>query len=80
MSLTALELREKHFKIRFWDLYYENLHIDCYRFCEQCEDLFEIAKAKRPNEIPFAGLFLRRIVSYCWFQYKKQHNGAIAII
>ena len=29
---------EQPLKPRFPDLYYVNLHIDCYRFCQQCED------------------------------------------
>ena len=47
------------FKAQFPDLYYSNLHMDCYRFCQQCEDHFKTAGAKGPNRILFAASFLR---------------------
>ena len=75
----ALEPRERPLKARFPDLYYGNLHMDCYRFCQQCKDYFETAKAKRPNRIPFAALFLRRLVIQRWLQYKRRHNGTVPI-
>ena len=51
---------EQSFKAQFPDLYYGNLHMDCYQFCHQCQDYFENAGAKGPNRIRFAALFLRR--------------------
>ena len=65
------------FKARFPDLYYGNLHMDCYRFCQQCEDHFETARAKRPNRIPFAAFFLCRSVTQRWLQHKRHRNGAV---
>ena len=53
-------LREQPLKTRFLDLYYKNLHLDCYRFCQQCEDHFETAGANGPNQVPFAVSFLCR--------------------
>ena len=58
----ALETQERPLKARFPDLYYNNLYMDCYWFCQQCKDHFKTAKAKRPNKIPFAALFLRGLV------------------
>ena len=55
--------RKQPLKARFPDLYYDNLHMDCYQFCQQCEDYFETAGAKKPNKIPFALLFLRGLVT-----------------
>ena len=49
-------------KARFPDLYYGNLHMDCYQFCQQCEDHFETARAKGLNKISFAALFLHASV------------------
>ena len=46
------------FKAWFPDLYYRNLHMNCYCFCQQCEDYFKTIKANGPNHIPFAALFL----------------------
>ena len=50
-------------KARFPDLYYGNLHMDCYQFCQQCKDHFETFGAKRSNRIAFAALFLRELVT-----------------
>ena len=33
-ALILAELREQPLKARFPDLYYENSHLDCYRFCQ----------------------------------------------
>ena len=52
------EFREQLLKARFSNLYYRNFHLDCYRFCQQCEDYFETAGTNKPNRIPFAALFL----------------------
>ena len=53
------ELREQPLKVRFPNLYYGNSHLDCYCFCQQCEDHFDTAGASGPNRIPFAALFFR---------------------
>ena len=50
--------REQPLKARFPDLYYGNSHLNCYRFCQQCEDHFETAGANGPNRVPFATSFL----------------------
>ena len=57
------EPRKQPLKAQFSDLYYGNLHMDCYQFCQQCEDHFETAGAKGPNRIPFIALFLRGSVT-----------------
>ena len=75
IASPALEPRERPLKARFPDLYYSNLHMDCYRFCQQCEDHFETAKAKAPNRIPFAALFLRGLVTQRWLYHKQRHDG-----
>ena len=50
--------------------------MNCYQFCHQYEDYFEIFRGKRPNTILFAPLFLRGLVTQQWFQYKQSHDGA----
>ena len=40
------------------DLYYESLHMECYYFCRQCKDYFNMAGATGHQRIPFAALFL----------------------
>ena len=50
---------EQPLKARFPDLYYRNSHLDCYRFCQQCEDHFKTVEANGPNQVSFAASFLR---------------------
>ena len=50
--------------------------MDCYRFCQQCEDHFETAGASGPNRIPFAASFLRGSVVQRWHQHKRRSEGA----
>ena len=54
---------EQPLRAQFPDLYYGNLHMDCYQFCQKYKDHFETAGAKKPNRIPFAALFLRGLVT-----------------
>ena len=63
MAPLALKPQERPLKARFLDLYYGNSYMDCYWFCQQCKDHFEIVGAKGPNRIPFAALFLRGSVT-----------------
>ena len=71
------EPREQLLKTRFSDLYYGNLHMDCYRFCQQREDHFETPGAKGPNRILFAASFLRGSVTQQWLQHKRRRGGAL---
>lgn len=41
------------------DLYYCNLHMECYYFCQQCEDHFDVAGSQEHKRVPFAAGFLR---------------------
>ena len=68
-------LREQPLKARFSDLYYGNSHLDCYRFCQQCEDHFETAGANRLNRVLFAASFLRRAMIQQWHQQKRRSEA-----
>ena len=57
--------RECPLKARLPDIYWGNNHITCYNFCQQCEDYFATARAKRPNRIPFAVFFFCDHISFC---------------
>ena len=70
------EPREQPLKARFPDLYYGNSYLDCYRFCQQCEDHFDTVGANGPTRILFAALFLRGSVVQRWHQYKRLSEGA----
>lgn len=67
--------REQPLKARFPDLYYGNSHMDCYRFCQQCEDHFETAGANGPNRILFAASFFRGTVVQRWHQHKRRSEA-----
>lgn len=64
--------RQRPLKARFSELYYRNSYMDCYRFCQQCKDHFDMAGATGTNRIPFAALFLQDTISHRWVQYKTR--------
>lgn len=49
---------ERAFITHFFDIYKDDNYMTYYNFCQQYEDYFAIAKAKRPNCITFAAFFL----------------------
>ena len=57
------------------DVYRGNSHMDCYNFCQQCEDYFATARATGPTRISFAMSFLRDRISFQWQQYKRRHDA-----
>ena len=67
-SLAPIQAKlwEQPLKARFPDLYYGNSHLDCYRFCQQCEDHFNIARASMPNRISFTALFFHGSIVLRW--------------
>ena len=56
-------------------MYYGKLYMDCYHFCQQCEDHFETAGATGFNQTPFVAFFLRGNISVCWAQFKRRNRG-----
>ena len=58
-----LEERKRPLKAKVPDAYYGKLHMDCYYFCQQCEDHFEISRATGINQTPFAASFLHGNIS-----------------
>ena len=71
--------REKPLKARLPDVYCGKSYMECYNFCQQCEDHFATAKAKGPNRIPFAALFFRDRINFRWQQYKQKQDNSIPI-
>ena len=41
------------------NIYYGYLHMECYYFCQQCEDHFEIAGSLGYKHVPFVAGFLK---------------------
>ena len=58
--------RKQFFKAKIPEVYYNKSHIDCYHFCQQCEDHFETAGATGTNRTLFAASFLRKSISVRW--------------
>ncbi len=46
------------------DVYRGRSHMECYNFCQQCEDHFATCRATGPNRIPFAAFFLRDRINF----------------
>ncbi len=53
------------------DVYRGKSHMECYNFCQQCEDHFATCKATGPNQILFATSFLRDRINFHWQQHKR---------
>ena len=67
--------RERPLKAKVPDVYFGKSHMDCYHFCQQCEDHFETAGATGSNRTPFATSFLRGKINFRWHQHRKQLGG-----
>ena len=74
-----LERRERPLKARTLETYSEKSYIDCYHFCQQCEDYFKISGATKMNRTPFAATFFRGSISLRWAQHKRRHKRGTPI-
>ena len=54
--------------------------MECYHFCQQCEDHFEISGTTGMNHIPFAASFFRGSISLRWAHHKCRHESATPIM
>ena len=75
----ATEPRERPLKARTPETYSGKSHMDCYHFCQQCEDYFETSGATGMNRTPFAATFFRGAISLRWAQHKRRHESATPI-
>ncbi len=46
--------------------------MECYNFCQQCEDHFATCRDTGPNRILFAASFLWDQINFRWQQYKRK--------
>ena len=60
------EVPQDKLKARSLNIYCEKSHMDCYNFCQQCEDYFATAGAIGPTRILFAASFLWDRISFHW--------------
>ena len=63
---------DRPLKPRNPDLYYGHLHIECYYFCQQCKDYFEVAGSLGHKRVPFAARFLKDCIVNEWQQHKTR--------
>ena len=75
-----LEPWEHPLKARIPKTYSGKSHIDCYHFCQQCKDYFEISGATGIKRTPFAITFFRGIISLRWAQHQRRHKCATPIM
>ena len=81
LILTSVisEVLRKKLKAHSLDVYCEKFHMDCYNFCQQCEDYFATAEAMGPTWICFTTSFLWDQISFRWQQYKQKNNVEIFV-
>ena len=60
------DVSDRSLKDRNPDLYYSNLHMECYYFYQQCKDNFETVGAKGHKHILFVATFLKDRILNCW--------------
>lgn len=71
--------RERPLKARCPDSYYDKSHMECYHFCQQCQDHFDNAGARGANRTPFAASFLRGRISFQWHQHKRRQDALVPL-
>ncbi len=54
------------------NLYHNNLYMECYYFCQQCEDHFEVAISLDHKYVSFAAGFLKDHILNQWQQYNTR--------
>ena len=69
-----LEPQKRLLKARTPETYSGKSHMDCYHFCQQCENYFETSGATGMNHTPFAATFFRSPISLRWTQHKQCHK------
>ena len=72
---VASKMSREKLKAYCPDVSYGKSHIDCYNFCQQCEDYFATKGAMGPTWILFAMSFFWDQISFRWQQYKRKHDA-----
>ncbi len=73
LAAPAAEVRDntdRPLKLRNPDLYYGHLHMECYYFCQQCKDHFEVAGSLGHKRISLAAGLLKDCILNRWQQHK----------
>ena len=73
------EPQKRPLKAKFSETYSKKFHMDCYHFCQQCEDHFETSGATRMNCTLFVASFFHGTISPRSAQHKRRHQNATLI-
>ena len=65
-ALIISEAPWEKLKARSLDVYHGKSYMDCYNFCQQCENYFATAKAMGPTQILFITFLLQDWISFRW--------------
>lgn len=55
---------DRPLKAKSLDLYYGKFHMECYNFCQQCEDYFATSGAMGHKRVLFAAIFVQNRASF----------------
>ena len=66
-------------KARSSETYLMKSHMDCYHFCQQCEDHFKTSGTTKMNYTLFVALFFHGTINLRWPQHKCHHQSATPI-
>ena len=70
---------ERSLKTRTAETNWGKSYMECYHFCQQCDNHFETSGTTGMNRRPFAASFLRGSISLRWAQHKRRHKSATPI-
>ena len=76
---TLAEPQERLLKARTPETYWGKSLMECYQFCQKCENYFETSGAIGMNCTPFTASFFRGSISLRWAQHKRRHESATPI-
>ena len=76
---TLAESWKRSLKAKTSKTYWGKSNMECYYFCQQCEDYFAIFGATGTNRTLFAVSFLCGSISIRWAQHKCRHKSATPI-
>ena len=72
LSVKARDNFDRSLKSRNFDFYYSHMYMECYYFCQQYKDYFEIAGSQGYKRVFFATGFLKDCILNRWQQHKTR--------
>ncbi len=71
-AIEAKDNADRLLKPRNPDLYYSQLHMECYYFCQQYKNHFKVVGSLGHKRVPFAAGFLKSCILNRWQQHKTR--------